>query len=204
MDKRKRPGFFVAVDQRCWSDEKLASISKGARWTWVALTSWSKDQGRDGRVTARALKHTDAEPGEVDELVKVGLLKVDGDDWILPDFAAWQMTTSEIAHLSEVRRKAGKRGAAARHGKAAAAKPAPVEDLGNASDEDEEDEPVPPQPPRDGCPFCTDPAQHGPCCYSEHVGNALALENRMERVRANWESWSAIRKAAVEAQREAA
>jgi hypothetical protein len=116
MDK-KTPGFYVRVDQRCYADDRLLGVSKAARWGWVALTAWSKDLGKDGRITAMALRSCDVSDAERAELVAAGLLDAgDGPDGVLSGWSDWQQTTAEIEATRQQKSNAGKKGAAVKHG----------------------------------------------------------------------------------------
>ncbi len=123
---RKGKGLWIAVPSARWTEERFASMSKNARCAWLMLTMWSKESSAYGRVTKWACTKCGVDTAEVDELLGKGYLAVDGDGWVLTDWADWQATEDEVAKQREHASASGKASKSTRP------KPAPDEapDLG--------------------------------------------------------------------------
>lgn len=99
------------IDDKFHSHRKVVAVAKktDALGAWVRMMSWCCDQRSNGTVP-RVVALSFATQGTIDRLVDVALLDREGDDYFVHDFAKYNRGED----VSDKRREAGKKGAAAR------------------------------------------------------------------------------------------
>lgn len=78
MSLPKQP--YVTIPENIHSNERLRSMSKSAQLAWFYLTTWSKQNLRDGYFSPLAMKAIDVTQDDVDELVRAGGVTVGEDE----------------------------------------------------------------------------------------------------------------------------
>jgi len=110
--------WFRVEGKLAWHP-KVVRAGNAAIGAWVRLGSWCADMRTDGKVP-KAMAGAIGLPSEIAELVEVGLLEVDGVDYLVHDYLDYNMSAAEDderkAEISRKRSEAGKKGAAARWG----------------------------------------------------------------------------------------
>jgi hypothetical protein len=100
-----------------WMHPKIKPLSDAAFRVFVEINGYSRMNGLDGRVSVKAAKAT-WKARALAELTanhpERPSLTVDGDDYLIWNYAEHQQTNADIEHLRSERSKAGQKGGKAR------------------------------------------------------------------------------------------
>lgn len=110
---------WVRVDDNAAFHGKILAAGNEAVGVWIRCLAWSNANLTDGLVPRQlALVITNGSTEPIDRLVESRLFEKHGDDFLIHDFAEYQMTAAEVkakrADIRDKRSKAGKAGARAR------------------------------------------------------------------------------------------
>lgn len=102
------PGLYVRISNDIWESETLANVSKPARWLYIALIAWSKAKECNGGFTRYAVTRCDGSEEDLQELLREKLVVPSDNEYLIPTWAAWQMTTEDIKE-QKIKKKAAAR-----------------------------------------------------------------------------------------------
>lgn len=101
---------WTRLDDQFINSPKILSISRDARWLYVAGLVWSVGALTDGVIAPYSLPafagdyHPNARKKAVRELVTAGLWETSGDGWLIHDFSEYQPMRKEVEAKREADR----------------------------------------------------------------------------------------------------
>lgn len=97
--RKKSAGHWAKLMGGMWSHPRVAGVSNGAVGLWARLLSWSADKRSDGVIPSREYVrniHAKTKAGEIDELIKAGMLELgDGGTLVVRNWAKHNITRNE-------------------------------------------------------------------------------------------------------------
>lgn len=109
--------MWVKLDDELHGHPKIIRAGNAGAGLFVRALTYSAKYGLDGHVPAAWVQGAvgpEDPPDLAKRLVDVGLWVVDGDGYRAPDFLEFNPSAREAKAISDARREAGRRGAAAR------------------------------------------------------------------------------------------
>lgn len=109
VDKR----LYMTFPNDFWLHPKIAPLSVSAKWAFVEMNGYSRMHDLDGRIPVKLARHQ-WKPKVLAELVDSHpsrpLVILDGDEYVIRDYAEHQETRESIAKRTETNRANGAKG----------------------------------------------------------------------------------------------